>query len=335
MIITRYENAADSLFALFNDCAEGESLYRRLGRTQFENHFFAPQPGCEKVFLGAGESGKTVGIAAGAACPGKKTGYVTCVAVSPEKRRRGFGAALLSALEKELSRPGVERFEFSFYNPQSLSWILPGTPRREHPVMPGIDLAGPGYPFMEKAGYRAFAVQNAYYLELADRKIPPDAESVADAAEKTGYSIGFYDAGRHFGAEECMERIGSESWKKTVLENIATPGAPPLLIAEHRSPAYGAGRARMVGFTGPVYVQENGRGYLAGLAVDPGHRGHGLEKLLFCRLCDALASEGAEYMTLFTGEENPAKKIYESAGMTLARRFACMRKIIDNPERGI
>ena len=65
-----------------------------------------------------------------------------------------------------------------------------------------------------------------------------------------------------------------------------------------------------------------------GIGVDPAHRGHGLGKLLFCKLCAALRDEGAAFMTLFTGENNPARNIYEAAGMRVVRCFSCMRKVI-------
>jgi hypothetical protein len=35
---------------------------------------------------------------------------------------------------------------------------------------------------------------------------------------------------------------------------------------------------------------------------------------------------GAEFMSLFTGDNNPARFVYESTGFTLVRRFSCMRK---------
>ena len=35
---------------------------------------------------------------------------------------------------------------------------------------------------------------------------------------------------------------------------------------------------------------------------------------------------GAGYMTLFTGEANPARNIYEAAGFRIVRTWADMRK---------
>ena len=326
MIINRLRKGTDSAYELFSEYAEGEQLYKRLDRAGFEERFFASEKGCEKVFLCADNGYTAAGFAAGTFRCGGDAGYVTAVLVRKEYRRSGLGTALISAPEAALKSQDTKKYEFSFYNPQSLPWIVPGTPRHDHPGYPGVDMAGAGYVFMKNAGYRDFAYQNAYYHRLENFKMPPDIEMIEKEAAKQNYAVTYYDKNRHYGAEECMEKIGSAGWKKTVLDNISSDGAPPLLIAEYGENT--DGKARMVGFTGPVYVQPGGRGYLAGLAVDPDHRGRGLGKLLFCRLCAALKAEGADFMTLFTGENNKARYIYEAAGMKIVRCFSCMRKEI-------
>ena len=61
-------------------------------------------------------------------------------------------------------------------------------------------------------------------------------------------------------------------------------------------------------------------------AVEERYRGHGLGKLLFYRLCRAEKECGAQYMSLFTGIDNPAQNIYKEAGFTPRRYFAVMIK---------
>lgn len=327
MDIKRLNSGTDAVYSLFSEYAESPGLvYKRLDRAEFEERFFAPLPGYEKVFLCAVNGERAAGIAAGCVRIGGDTSYVTALLVAEEYRRMGLGAALLGALETAMKTPETKKYEFSFYNPQSLPWIVPHTAHHDHPGYPGMDMHGEGYVFMKNAGYRDYAYQNAYHHELEGYTTPPDVAAKEHAAARLGYAVTYYDPARHFGAEECMDRIGSAGWKETVLKNINTPGSPPLLVAEHVESE--DGKARMVGFTGPVYVQQSGRGYLAGLAVHPDHRGHGLGKLLFCKLCSALRDEGAQFMTLFTGETNPARTIYEAAGMKVARCFSCMRKVI-------
>ena len=43
----------------------------------------------------------------------------------------------------------------------------------------------------------------------------------------------------------------------------------------------------------------------------------------------AFREEGAQFTTLFTGMENPAKKIYTEAGLRPARAFTLMAKPLD------
>ncbi len=63
------------------------------------------------------------------------------------------------------------------------------------------------------------------------------------------------------------------------------------------------------GFTGPIYPEETGRGYFAGIGVAPQYGRHGLGTLLFYRLLEQEQAAGAKYMSLFTGQTNPAKQI--------------------------
>lgn len=326
MDIIRMNSGDDQVYSLFCEYAESELVYRRLDREEFERRFFEAQEGYEKVFLCAKNGDSAAGFAAGCIKLGGDVSYVTALLTAREYRNMGLGTALLSSLEAAMRTPETKKYEFSFYNPQSLPWIVPGTPHHDHPGYPGVDMNGQGYVFMKNAGYRDYAYQNAYYHKLDGYETPGDIAEKEQAAARLGYSVTYYDKERHYGAEECMDAIGSAGWKSTVMKNINTPDQPPLLVAELSDPD--GLHARMVGFTGPVFVQPSGRGYLAGIGVDPAHRGHGLGKLLFCKLCAALRDEGAAFMTLFTGENNPARNIYEAAGMRVVRCFSCMRKVI-------
>ena len=66
--------------------------------------------------------------------------------------------------------------------------------------------------------------------------------------------------------------------------------------------------------------------YVEHFCVEPSLRGHGLGTLLFNRLCLAERACGAQYMSLFTGVNNPAQRIYQAAGFTPRRYFAVMIK---------
>jgi ribosomal protein S18 acetylase RimI-like enzyme len=82
----------------------------------------------------------------------------------------------------------------------------------------------------------------------------------------------------------------------------------------------------VVGFAGPVYPEPTGRGYFAGIGIHPDYQHHGLGKILFYHLCEEEKRAGAKYMSLFTGEGNPARNIYKQAGFSEVRRFGVMLK---------
>ena len=177
---------------------------------------------------------------------------------------------------------------------------------------------------MKNNGYRDYAEQNSYYRDLSDFTLPEDIAEKEAKAAALGLRVTYYDKERHVGIEELMTALKSEGWRAAVLNNLSREKPLPLLVAEDSN--IGGGKARAIGFTGPVNVQESGRGYLCGIGVHPDYRGHGLGKLLFCRLCEANREAGASFMSLFTGEENPARNIYEAAGFRIVRSWACMRK---------
>ena len=120
MDIKRLNEGTDSVYQLFCEYAEGEQLYKRLDRKAFEDSFFSPQTGYEKVFLCAENGDVTAGFAAGLIVLDGSVSYVTAILVSADYRRMGLGTALLNALEAAMKTPNTEKYEFSFYNPQSL-----------------------------------------------------------------------------------------------------------------------------------------------------------------------------------------------------------------------
>lgn len=317
--------AADiaAVCALYNQYAESETVYKKLSEEDFARLMIADEEKVKKLnFTAKAETGAVIGFAGGSLVAGKEIAYVTFVLVDAAYRRQGVGRELLSVLEQALAAQAetpIVKYQMIFFNPVALTWIIPGTPGHDHPNAPGVDVASGAYIFFKNQGYMDRVFQNSFYLPLDHFEVKPEVQAKMDALPAHELSICFYDAKKHYGMEELFDNLGSEAWKEEILGNINRPGGgDPVIIAEHKG--------RAVGFTGPIRVQESGRGYFAGIGVHSDYRQYGLGKSLFSTLCLELKKIGAGYMTLFTGETNPARRIYSSAGFKIVKTWSDMEK---------
>lgn len=313
---------------IWNACRAGARalVYKPLTPQTFSILFTTNAPDVVVVNLVARSDGEIVGFASGAARTGGDQGgggqgYITVLMVREDQRRRGIGRALLESLETRLRETwdGIDRYEVMFFNPVNLPWNVPGTDSHDHPNAPGVDVSCDGYLFLKNHGYRDIAYQNSYYLRLSDYQYPPDIRERITKLEREGIRIVRYDPARHRGLDELFENLQNDDWREIITANLASDGpGDPVLVVE--------ADGRACGFTGPIRVQESGRGYFAGIGVHSDYRGKGAGKVLFAALCMQLKDIGATFMTLFTGETNPARNIYEAAGFRIVRTWADMRK---------
>lgn len=317
------------LSAFWNEYAQNEIVIKKFSPEKFNSLFFEEYTGVKKVAVAALDKDKVIGFAAGTHKAGMEVGYITYVLVDKDYRRQKIGKALAEEIEKmlkEVADVTLTKYEAVFYNPVGLSWIVPGTDGHDHPGIPGVDMLQGGYIFMKNIGYRDFAYQNSYYRCLEGFEFSEKIKAKMEKAKEHGLSITYYDKNRHYDLEELFDNLKNPGWKAAIMGNEAKENPLPLLVAEDASA--GDGRAKVIGFTGPLTVQESGRGYFAGIGVHTDYRTYGLGSALFSSLCAGLHDMGAEFMTLFTGETNPARNIYESAGFKVVRCWADMRKEI-------
>lgn len=265
-------------------------------------------------------NGKISGFACGCAGDGlplgDESGYLTCVVLDDEARTDENFTALLSRMERGFRGLGKKRSEVLFFNPIHLAWYIPGAPGHEHNNAPGAPVGSFFYKSLLKNGYLERARECAMYLNLDRFTFPEEIERKEKAAERAGYTVSLLDPNLHTGLREMLESLNNPLWTSEILQCAET--GSPVLIAAHGREA--------VGFAGPVVRQENGRGYFSGIGVSPRHEGHGLGTVLFFRLCREFRAIGTDYMSLYTGLENPAKRIYEKAGFVPVKEFAVMRK---------
>lgn len=249
---------------------------------------------------------------------GKERGYFTCLLLDDPHDNREATELLLAALENSFREAGKSCLVSNCFNPMKLPWFLPGTPKHQHNNAPGIAVDTPLFERMAGYGYQDRNRECAMYLDLDSFEgIPQRVVQLEEKAASEGYSVAWYDSRKHTGLQEMTEATGNPMW----IEEIP-------YAAEHINMLVALKENRVAGFTGPVYPEESGRGYFAGIAVSPLHEKHGLGTLLFYRLCKEEKEAGSKYMSLFTGIDNHARRIYQDAGFTGKRVFSVMLKEI-------
>jgi len=247
---------------------------------------------------------------------GDVRGYVSCLILSREADTEENTRLLLNALEDAFRKAGRIHAAVTFFNPIRLPWVIPGTDGHQHNNCPGIATDLALYGRMLAYGYREAARENAMYYDLSEFQMPQWVEEKAARMAERGYTVARYDAEKHTGLDEMVESLNNSMWSAEIPE--AGRKGMDLLV--------GLSGNVCAGFTGPVYPEDTGRGYFAGIAVGPRFEKNGLGTLLFYRLLQREKEVGSQYMSLFTGEDNHARMIYLGAGFRIVRTFSVMLK---------
>ncbi len=287
--------------------------------------------GDDRITLGAFAGDRLVGLASGVVAAARGSGFLSYLCVDPAHRRAGLATRLLDELEARLmDAEGVEKLEAIFHNPVHLPWYIPNGSGDWHPCLPGVDKASGLYLLLKNRGWRDYAHQNSYYRRMSDYEDRPDmADKLADL-RADGFDLTLYDPAVHYGLAELFDNINNPGWKAQVMAHTDRP----IVVAVDKNAPDADGRALVVGYTGPLSVDRTapdgtavpGRGNFCGIGTRTDYRGHGIGKQVFCAMCRAHRQNGADFMSLYTGEDNPARHIYEAAGFRIVRSFADMRK---------
>jgi len=328
MNIRAFEHSdAAGIIALWNGCVDrGEVLYRPLKEAYFREKFL--------VFAGtqlfiAEKEGVFCGFLAGCKqvdfLPGQTEentpAYLSVIMVKPECRKQGIGSALLDKFEKHYAQLGKKTFAVSSLCPINLDWVIPGTSGHEHNNMPGMDESCLGYDFLKHRGYGVYVREVAMYLNLAEYAKKPEVEEKRAQLLAQGIRAGLYDPKENAEFDGMCDRVGSEYWRQVLREETAKETPRPILAA--------VTDGHIVGFTGPVDRQENGRGWFTGICTDPLYEKRGIAGVLFNDLMGEFIKVNAAYSTLFTGTENHAQRLYLKTGFRPARYFAIMKKSLE------
>ncbi len=250
---------------------------------------------------------------------GDGVSYLTYFGVLPEYRSSSCASALLDDAERVLRDDyGAVRIDIVFHNPAHLPWIIPGS-TDGHPCAPGIVSDSPAASLLLRRGYTEWCAQIAYYMPLAGYTVPEgQADKIASLA-KSGIKITYYDPSRHRGLYELFDAIRNPDWRKTVMAHLDQPIV--VAVDENRD-------GLVIGYTGPLSQVREGdgiRGNFCGIGTHPNYRGRGIATLIFCEMCRHHSKNAATFMSLYTGENNPARRVYESAGCRAAVRWSNLR----------
>lgn len=313
------------LIRVWNDClASGEILCVPLDEKYFAEKFLPL--GSSRLYLTAEENGETLGFCLASVKTEFLRGenalntpaYLNMLLVRKDRRHEGIGSALLSAFETRAKALGKSRTEISSLSPINMDWLIPGTPGHGHNNMPGLDTLSPAYPFLTKRGYCSYVGEVAMYIDLSRYEKKPLVEEARARLKGEGIVAGLYDVNEHCSWDGMCDRVGSEYWRKVLKDETSSPSPRPILAARTNG--------QIVGFTGPVDVQPNGRGWFTGICTDPLYEQRGIATVLFNDLMGEFIKIGAKYTSLFTGTENHAQRLYLKTGFRPVRRFDMLRK---------
>lgn len=318
-IRTIQEKDISSIFTMWHQAIhDGELLYKPLSQEIFISKFIEsslPFPIRSFVYE---VNHQPVGFISGVVDPSKSKAYLTMIFVEPSSRHHGYGTALLNHFENEIhvSFSQIPSIDILFFNPMTLEWIIPLTNQHDHPNAPGVDYDSVAHRFFKKNGYIEFAKQNSYYRNIQGFTYSEKIEELNKSLKEKNIEIRLYDLNKDHGFQHLFDDLKNPYWQQEITQ--AVTNNQPILIASHEG--------IIIGFTGPLRVQQSLRGYFAGIGVHSAYRGLGVGKVLFAALCKELSHLGAHYMSLFTGEQNQARKIYEREHFVIVRSWANMRK---------
>lgn len=304
--------------ALWNEIATAYH-YKPLTEATFFSTFIEHDYYDADCVLVAYEQDDIVGFAAGCIGDdlplGDVAGYITCVWVKEDADQQLY-QSLVNALEQRFIAAGKTQAEILFFNPVKLVWNIPTALEHEHNNAPGISKELPLYQCLIERGYIDRATQCGMYLKLGEFVIPEDIAAKEQRAAEKGYRVQYFDPANHGQLDELLAALGNPQWQQEITD--AAVRHIPFVVA--------VSGGRCVGFAGPIVRQPNGRAYFTGIGVHPEHEGHGLGSVLFFRMVEAFQNEKCDYVSLFTGSNNPAIRIYEKAGFQVVKQFSILRR---------
>lgn len=248
-------------------------------------------------------------------------GYLVFIVVKAKYQRLGIGKEILTILENYLRENNKTKIRMMFLNPINLKWLIPNTINHLHPNAPGVPTGSVWYHFLINNGFiNTGPRQDGYYQEISNYHHSKAIANKINENEKDGYIIKLYDRETDYGFKELFRALNNPTWEKVVANNLKKRVPDPMLVIVKDD--------EILGWTGPLYTTKDKRGYFAGIGVHPKAQKRGLGSCLFSELINYSKLNKARYLSLFTGENNVASKIYLKAGFKVVQSFEILSKEI-------
>jgi ribosomal protein S18 acetylase RimI-like enzyme len=236
--------------------------------------------------------------------PDADRGYLTLIAVRPERQRQGVGSRLLAAAEAYLQE-----------HQRRLVLVSPYAPGY---FLPGVDVAAyaGALHFFLRHGFAELYRPLAMETSLWDRAVPEWVAERARRLDAAGVCREAYRPELTLPLLDFVRREFPGDWVRVVRETMARilEGEP----AERLIVAHEAGSVR-----GFVHWE---RERFGPIGVAAGERGRGLGQCLMFAALDAMRRHGFRSAWFLWSDDATARRLYDAAGFRERRRFAVLRK---------
>ncbi len=220
---------------------------------------------------------------------------------------------LITAFEAHVIKQGVTSIQISFRSLIKKPFYV--CQNDIHVNAQGLLVNSPYQPIFLSHGYKITSYQSTYHMALEHYQLPLDLKDIMLNQSDHMIKVGFYDP--TYNIKYLIDNMHNPDFANALLSNLDRLEPRPLLV--------GVKDHQVIGFAGPLSVL-NGQGRFQGISVLPDFQGLKVGKVLFNLMCHHLKDMGATYITLFTGDDNPARFLYEQTGFVKKHTFTMLKK---------
>ena len=293
---TLYERCAGDVYPPFR--------HPRILADPFAFAWFDP----DAAAVATDEDGRVVGAALAQLGQAAADCFLMGLFVDPDRRRQGTGDALLGRI-----------IDYSRKNHRIRLRVSPEA--RQYFAL-GVDEGSPGHVFLTRRGFRedaAFGYRPVWMaIDATGWRMPQRVAEVLLELNREGMCARISLPEDQDAILAFTEKSFAGWYRDLILPAFRGNGAVPISIAVRGS--------RVVGFTGPLYVDVHGAGTLGAVGVDEEFRGRGIARVVFNGACRWWREHGARTGHLWTGTGNRAIKVYEEAGLRAVAAYVVLAR---------